>query len=413
MLEEREQRRIRPVQVLEHEHRRPLRRDGFAEPAPGCERLFLGSGLGRRPHERRKACQEPGSLGIVLGDRLLELGGSLRGRVRLEDAALGLHDLAQRPERDPVAVGKAASLPPARQPRLGVDVGEQFGAEPALPHARLADHRHELAGALLRRAFERADQQRLLELAPDERRRERPGHVGAETRLRSHGAPERKGLRLALHRDGLQSLPLEHALGSPVRLLGDRHPVHRRDPLQPRGRVHDVAGHQPLAELRPRLERHHRLARVDSHARLKRERGICRVQLLDRLQQAETRPHGPLGVVLVRDRRAEHRHHGVADELLHRAAEPLELLPQPPVIRPDPRPHVLGIGGVRRGRVADKVAEQDGDDLPLLPGRRCLGQRRAAERAEREFSRQFLATGGAACHRPSLGRSSPRKQSGF
>ena len=36
-------------------------------------------------------------------------------------------------------------------------------------------------------------------------------------------------------------------------------------------------------------------------------------------------PHGTLWVVLVGDRRAEERHHGVADELLDRAAEALEL----------------------------------------------------------------------------------------
>ena len=157
-----------------------------------------------------------------------------------------------------------------------------------------------------------------------------PGHVGAEAGPRSQGPPERKRLRLALDRDGLQPLPLEHALRGPVRLLGDRHPVHRSGPLQPRGRVHDVAGHQPFAVLRPRLQRHHRLACVDSHPHLQRERRLGCVQLLDRLQHAEAGPHGPLRVVLVRHRRAEHRHHRVSDELLDRAAEPLELLPQPP-----------------------------------------------------------------------------------
>ena len=34
---------------------------------------------------------------------------------------------------------------------------------------------------------------------------------------------------------------------------------------------------------------------------------------------------GPLGIVLVRDRRAEDRHHRVADELLDRAAAALDL----------------------------------------------------------------------------------------
>jgi hypothetical protein len=34
-------------------------------------------------------------------------------------------------------------------------------------------------------------------------------------------------------------------------------------------------------------------------------------------------PHSALRVVLVRDRRAEDRHDGIADELLDRTAEPL------------------------------------------------------------------------------------------
>ena len=39
----------------------------------------------------------------------------------------------------------------------------------------------------------------------------------------------------------------------------------------------------------------------------------------------ERRADGALGIVLVRDRRAEERHHRVADELLDRAAVALEL----------------------------------------------------------------------------------------
>jgi hypothetical protein len=54
---------------------------------------------------------------------------------------------------------------------------EQLGAEPALADTRLADDGHELAGALLRGSLERPDQERLLQLPADERRRVRPGHV--------------------------------------------------------------------------------------------------------------------------------------------------------------------------------------------------------------------------------------------
>ena len=45
----------------------------------------------------------------------------------------------------------------------------------------------------------------------------------------------------------------------------------------------------------------------------------------------------------MRDGRAEERHHGVADELLHRAAEALELRAQALVVGREDRPHVLGV----------------------------------------------------------------------
>ena len=105
---------------------------------------------------------------------------------------------------------------------------------------------------------------------------------------------------------------------------------------------------------------------ADPHLQL--ERRVCLVQLLDRLQDPQARPHGPLGVVLVRDRRAEHRHHRVADELLHRPSVALDLLPQARVVGPDPRPHVLRVGALRGGREPDQVAEQHRDDLALLVG---------------------------------------------
>ena len=98
---------------------------------------------------------------------------------------------------------------------------------------------------------------------------------------------------------------------------------------------------------------------------------------------AQPRPHRPLGIVLVRHRSTEHRHHRVPDELLHRAAVALDLLPQASVVRTDAGAHVLRILLLRGGGEADQVAEQHRDDLPLLTRRtsaRLLGQRRRAER---------------------------------
>ena len=57
-------------------------------------------------------------------------------------------------------------------------------------------------------------------------------------------------------------------------------------------------------------------AGVDPDPDLDPEPRIRGVELVDRLEEAKASPDGALGVVLVRDRRAEDRHHGVADELL-------------------------------------------------------------------------------------------------
>ena len=77
-------------------------------------------------------------------ERALELRLGLLRRVGLEDPALRLDDLPQRPERDPLAVGKTAPLPPAHEARPVVDVGEQLRAEAALAHPRLTYDHHQL-----------------------------------------------------------------------------------------------------------------------------------------------------------------------------------------------------------------------------------------------------------------------------
>ena len=78
----------------------------------------------------------------------------------------------------------------------------------------------------------------------------------------------------------------------------------------------------------------------------------------ERVADRERRAHRALGVVLVRDRRAEHRHDGVADELLDRAAEALELRADARVVRLEQPPHVLGVHRLRPRREADEVAEE-------------------------------------------------------
>ena len=174
--------------------------------------------------------------------------------------------------------------------------------------------------------------------AADERRSHARRDVDADARPRLERLPGLDRLRLAL---GL------HRLGGPVvdRVarrapcrLADEDAVDRCVRLEPRRGVDDVAGDHALALLRPGAERDERLPGVDADAEL--ELGLL---VEDPVADGERGADRALGVVLVRDRRAEHGHHGVADELLDCAAEALELVAQPRVVRPEQRAHLLRI----------------------------------------------------------------------
>ncbi len=89
----------------------------------------------------------------------------------------------------------------------------------------------------------------------------------------------------------------------------------------------------------------------------------------ERVADRERRAHRTLRVVLVRDRSTEHGHDRVADELLHGAAEALELGADARVVGLEQPPHVLRVHPLRAGGEADEVAEEAGDDLALLARR--------------------------------------------
>ena len=91
------------------------------------------------------------------------------------------------------------------------------------------------------------------------------------------------------------------------------------------------------------------------------------------------------------DRSAEEGHDGVADELLHGAAESLEVGTQTGVEGCEQRAHVLRVEPFRPGGEAGQVDEDCSDDLPLLAtSGKAGGERRPAVRAERELSRELL-----------------------
>ena len=175
-------------------------------------------------------------------------------------------------------------------------------------------------------------------------------------------------------------------------------PAGRRGRLHAARGVHDIAGHR-LADLRAGAHRDHGLAGVHRHP--------DRVPALGGGHQLERRADRALGVVLVRDRGAEHAHRRVADELVQVAAEALDRRLRLLVERDEGATDVLGVGGVRALREPDEIDEQDRHGSALFGGGR--GQRCPAGHAEASLGRILGAAVGARHHGGSLwgGREPP------
>ncbi len=69
----------------------------------------------------------------------------------------------------------------------------------------------------------------------------------------------------------------------------------------------------------------------------------------------------------MRNRCTKEGHDGITDELLHRAAEPLELASQTLVVRAEDRLDVFGIELLRTRGEPDQVGEQNRHDLAFAP----------------------------------------------
>jgi hypothetical protein len=132
--------------------------------------------------------------------------------------------------------------------------------------------------------------------------------------------------------------------------------------LQARRRVHDVTCDHRLASARAGVDVHERFPGVDGDADL--EPAVLDEAVTNR----ERRPDRAFGIVLTCDGCAEHRHHGVADELLDGPAALLELRAQTLVVRAQDRLDVLRVQRLGTRREADEVGEEDGDDLALASG---------------------------------------------
>ena len=102
----------------------------------------------------------------------------------------------------------------------------------------------------------------------------------------------------------------------------------------------------------------------------------------DRSLHAQRCPHGPLGVVLVGDGRAEQGDDGVTEDLVDPAPEAGHVLHQALEQPVDERLDLLGVDALGLAGEADEIGEEDGDDPALLAAARPrawpqFGQKRA------------------------------------
>jgi hypothetical protein len=131
-----------------------------------------------------------------------------------------------------------------------------------------------------------------------------------------------------------------------------------------------------------RSDRDERLTGLHADPHGEREVAEALVELVDREGDPKRAQQRSLRVVLVRDGSPVHRHDGIADELLDRAAEAFDLAAHPIVIAGEGPADVLGIGPIGAGRELHEVAEQDRDDLAFLARTRSGPDRGATGSAE-------------------------------
>ena len=167
--------------------------------------------------------------------------------------------------------------------------------------------------------------------------------------------PQPDRLRLSLQLVISRVREADPAAGQPLRRFVREHlPMFRRR-LHPGGGVHRVPSDHALAD-RPKGHRY--LPGDDSGPGGQAWYVYLGAQLAHGVHQVQRGPHGPLGVPLHRHWGTPHRHHGIADELLHHPPVPFDHGPGRPEILRQQLPDGLWIPGFRQRGEPDHVTEQ-------------------------------------------------------
>ena len=360
MVDEVEQSRVGPLEVLEDEDRGGLQRNPLEEDPPGGEEDLATTGRRRlQAQQRQERRFDPASIvlaGNELGDRCRDPGPRRGLVVALGQAGPPADHLAKGPERDSLAVGGGPAVVPVGWFDETVEVLLKLPRKTALADAPGPGDRDQTRPPVASGGCQEVLQEAQLPVAADEGGL---GQVGATLAAAlghdPQGPPGRNRRSLALER--LHAGRLEGNRGGrrPIRRLADEHGARRRNRLEPGGGVDDVAHDHPLAD---RPDRHRRFARQDpgpgSHA-----------QGRHGVDELEAGPDSSFGVVLAGDWRPPHRHDRVADELLDRPAVALDRIAGDLEIAIEGLADFLGVVCLGIRREPDHVGKEDRHETPL------------------------------------------------
>ena len=325
-LEEVDEAGVGPLEILDDEDGGAGRGDALEERPPGREQLAALEVRGTLEPEEGEDRRLDLALLFVRRDVGAQHGADLLagglGALALGDVGTAADHLAQRPERHALAVGRGAALVPAHGLHEPVDVLLELPGQAALADAGLAGDRDEAGATLAGGGVEEVLEERQLLVASDERRLQplratRPAPTGDD----AEGLPGRLGSGLALERLLPHGVEGDRRARGEVGRLPDEDRSRLRHGLEARGGVDEIAGDHALPlcpDGHGGLPGQHAGARLDGALRGAQKR--------HRLDEVEGCAHGTLGVVLVGHRRAPDGHHGIADELLDRAAVALDAL---------------------------------------------------------------------------------------
>ena len=157
------------MQVLEDEDGGIAPRDLLDEAQPGGEVLVAAGRWRFEAEQRTQPVAQPLAV-LTARDHGVELGLHDLASVALQDAGVGLDDLAERPKGDVLAVGQAVALPPRDHLWQGVHAGKELLHQTTLADARFAEKHGELGSPRGCGLLEQGPQEGELDLTADERR---------------------------------------------------------------------------------------------------------------------------------------------------------------------------------------------------------------------------------------------------